>query len=610
MKHSGCESGGVRAASTGRNAVRLLALLGALMCGVSGAPAPGRAQTAPAERTTPPLVLLHGLWGDESSWARYAQALAAAGWYEAPRITFASGSADPRVRWIDRLLLRTRLTTRPLVFVRVVFEDNDGQDLGTQGRQVAAAAATLREWTGAPKVSLVGHSMGGLAARAYLQSASFRNDVAVLVTVGTPNVGSLLGYLTNEDVSSTCRHLYSLAGKDLSAPAVGYLRPDGDALVEMNTASNGFRRMPSGVKYVSVIADYTPSRESNGACALRYREWMSEWQRQLRTRYSAAAARSMFSGAFMARWNDGIVPVASQYLASVPAAAGVGVQAELVTGFHTDLTESQQVWDAFGSYVGGPLATLTREQLVADQRGVGGQGLVRLRMARVREVRIAVDGVPRNALLVQHGLRCDEACDDDQCCADLAWYDLRLTIAVEESGRYRVVHRTDGSDGEGLWGVDVIGTGGASYTWWYATRRIPPSACGPMPVVNHLVRVQGGRLAPVPAEDPAWNEVLSAAEFSYVKMSWGQQSGFDAAWTNYSAERVLERAGFRAIRGTLRTTPGGAQFTRSANGVDRLFGPFLGEWATRPAATCIQSIAARQRWRDYSVVPVTRVRFQ
>ena len=41
------------------------------------------------------------------------------------------------------------------------------------------------------RVVLIAHSMGGLAARAYLQDPSYRGDVAALVTVGTPHRGSI-----------------------------------------------------------------------------------------------------------------------------------------------------------------------------------------------------------------------------------------------------------------------------------------------------------------------------------------------------------------------------------------------------------------------------------
>jgi pimeloyl-ACP methyl ester carboxylesterase len=56
--------------------------------------------------------------------------------------------------------------------------------------RIAAAVAALRDRTGAPQVALVGHSMGGLAARAYLRACG-DEAVACVVTLGTPHRGTV-----------------------------------------------------------------------------------------------------------------------------------------------------------------------------------------------------------------------------------------------------------------------------------------------------------------------------------------------------------------------------------------------------------------------------------
>jgi len=48
--------------------------------------------------------------------------------------------------------------------------------------------------TGASKVDLVAHSMGGLVARAYIQGDNYDNDVDQLVTLGTPHAGASGAY--------------------------------------------------------------------------------------------------------------------------------------------------------------------------------------------------------------------------------------------------------------------------------------------------------------------------------------------------------------------------------------------------------------------------------
>jgi pimeloyl-ACP methyl ester carboxylesterase len=58
---------------------------------------------------------------------------------------------------------------------------------------IAAEIARVRAATGAARIALVGHSMGGLAARAYLRDCEARGDdpgLAALVTLGTPHCGT------------------------------------------------------------------------------------------------------------------------------------------------------------------------------------------------------------------------------------------------------------------------------------------------------------------------------------------------------------------------------------------------------------------------------------
>lgn len=64
-----------------------------------------------------------------------------------------------------------------------------------QGRAVRDAILRVRQLTGRDKVILMGHSMGGLAAREYLQNTNLwlpdgNHHVAKLVTTGTPHGGS------------------------------------------------------------------------------------------------------------------------------------------------------------------------------------------------------------------------------------------------------------------------------------------------------------------------------------------------------------------------------------------------------------------------------------
>lgn len=68
--------------------------------------------------------------------------------------------------------------------------------LAHKGLELAEAVRQLCRFTGAKKVMLVGHSAGGLVARAYLQGSlvgvPYRGDVDRLITIATPHLGAAL----------------------------------------------------------------------------------------------------------------------------------------------------------------------------------------------------------------------------------------------------------------------------------------------------------------------------------------------------------------------------------------------------------------------------------
>lgn len=84
--------------------------------------------------------------------------------------------------------------------------------IAKQGAAVRVAVQRVMEVTGKDKVILVGHSMGGLASREYIQNSyNWQSDnkhhVAKLLTLGTPHGGSnasdnFLAFMTGTDVSS------------------------------------------------------------------------------------------------------------------------------------------------------------------------------------------------------------------------------------------------------------------------------------------------------------------------------------------------------------------------------------------------------------------------
>lgn len=118
---------------------------------------PDRLAHCAARRT--PLLLIHGYQCNRGFWFWLRPRLEAAGW------TVATHSLEP------------------------VFSDIDAYAAGIARRIDEVLAAT-----GAPQVILVGHSMGGLACRAYLRRHG-TEKVARLITLGSPHHGTLLAPL-------------------------------------------------------------------------------------------------------------------------------------------------------------------------------------------------------------------------------------------------------------------------------------------------------------------------------------------------------------------------------------------------------------------------------
>lgn len=91
--------------------------------------------------------------------------------------------------------------------------------IAKQGAAVKKAVERVLQLTGKDKVILVGHSMGGLASREYIQNATNwqsdnRHHVAKLLTIGTPHGGS----------NASDNALAALIGTDVSSEAIRDLK--------------------------------------------------------------------------------------------------------------------------------------------------------------------------------------------------------------------------------------------------------------------------------------------------------------------------------------------------------------------------------------------------
>jgi pimeloyl-ACP methyl ester carboxylesterase len=70
------------------------------------------------------------------------------------------------------------------------FSNKNDLSFTAQAMELRAIVDAVTKLTGKPKVFLVGHSMGGLASRAYIQYLGGGSKVAGLITIGTPHQGS------------------------------------------------------------------------------------------------------------------------------------------------------------------------------------------------------------------------------------------------------------------------------------------------------------------------------------------------------------------------------------------------------------------------------------
>lgn len=238
---------------------------------------------ADCPRETTPIILIHGLASSSNTWDDFAKTLPAR-----------PHNIDLRDADTRRAMEAGSATVPDAAFYTLDFSSNRDLSLRQQGDQLAWIVRAVRRATGAKKVVLVGHSMGGLAARAYLQFHS-ADDVAALVTVGTPHAGSPLAYF-KEDLEQAW-------GVELPAAAVEDLRPDGPGLVELNRAP-----LPRGPRYVCVLGRATD---------LRWKERIIEKYMRAYADTYVARGSSPASPQVVAAFSDGVVPIVSQYLFSI-----------------------------------------------------------------------------------------------------------------------------------------------------------------------------------------------------------------------------------------------------------------------------------------------------
>ncbi|WP_228812637.1 MULTISPECIES: esterase/lipase family protein [Nocardia] len=123
---------------------------------------------------------------------------------------------------------------------------------------VAQAVDEIRRETGAARVDLVGHSMGGLAARHYVKFLGGGESAGTYVDLGTPNSGQSLGFLCS---------LFWPGCRDI-APGSPFLRalnqppavPPGLAAYHLFSEDQGAEREPLPGAVNASVQDFCPGR--------------------------------------------------------------------------------------------------------------------------------------------------------------------------------------------------------------------------------------------------------------------------------------------------------------------------------------------------------------
>ena len=142
-------------------------------------------------------------------------------------------------------------------FYTLNFSENPYFGFDVNGSELSAIIqAVLSANPGMGKVILVAHSMGGLAAREYLQglavdyntlqSIPYRGDVYKLITIGTPHQGSYLAEICLQN-STVCQ----LLGYDPSNAIISELRPRSAALNKLNNLKAN--PLPNAVSDYSIL---------------------------------------------------------------------------------------------------------------------------------------------------------------------------------------------------------------------------------------------------------------------------------------------------------------------------------------------------------------------
>ena len=197
-----------------------------------------------------------------------------------------------------------------LLFFTLDFSKNQNLDFQEQGDEVQQVVKKIQQDYNPSGIILVGHSMGGLAARRYIMDHG-TNGIIGLITITTPHLGSFLAYskhllanpIPGTGKTATEIVLYDGLGLDLNSRAVKILKPDSDEMIEMYS-----QVYPQDLPTALILSDWNPKGKLiEGAL-----ESIREMGRQLSRFNRNKAPIDFISPQIQRKLNDGVVTIPSQ----------------------------------------------------------------------------------------------------------------------------------------------------------------------------------------------------------------------------------------------------------------------------------------------------------
>ncbi|MCC5917051.1 MAG: alpha/beta fold hydrolase [Cryomorphaceae bacterium] len=278
------------------------------------------------------FLLIHGLGGASSTWDELVEALPSDRYVYRGNVRVSKGDkgVNKQVSFVHRN--RGNTQNQSPVFT-IDFSDNQNLSFDEQAFELKMAIIYLTNRFGLIGVTLVGHSMGGLAARAYIMNFG-TNGIDGYVSVSSPHLGSYLGKIVPQHNDSfwlslgkksihqflslyktpantnpilldlnIYRQLISKSGIQPNARAIQYLYPGSEELEKLQQ-----QRFPEELPLVNVISNWSPTNTT-------FKETFSILATLLLVNdnpHTNSTMNEIFANPIHVSFNDGVVTVLSQ----------------------------------------------------------------------------------------------------------------------------------------------------------------------------------------------------------------------------------------------------------------------------------------------------------